>query len=89
MLFVRHVSLFHLTHHSITSTMSHKLSHNCPHTGVIDSGLTVVPTELLQSIKRSLLISPIDGKCDVVSGVMCRCQPQELTNGQCTLCAVL
>lgn len=32
------------------------------HTGVIDSGLTVIPTELLQSIKRSLLISPIDGE---------------------------
>lgn len=31
------------------------------HPGVIDSGLTVIPTEFLQSIKRALLISPIDG----------------------------
>jgi hypothetical protein len=30
--------------------------------GVIDSGLTVIPTEFLQSIKRALLISPIDGR---------------------------
>jgi NAD(P)-dependent dehydrogenase (short-subunit alcohol dehydrogenase family) len=31
------------------------------HPGVIDSGLTVVPTNLLQSVKASLLISPVDG----------------------------
>eukprot|EP00775_Hariotina_reticulata_P007691 gene7691-7891_t len=31
------------------------------HPGVIDSGLTVVPTELLQRIKASLLISPSEG----------------------------
>jgi hypothetical protein len=37
--------------------------------GVIDSGLTVIPTEFLQSIKRALLISPIDGEpaADVLS----------------------
>lgn len=29
---------------------------------MIDSGLTVIPTEFLQSIKRALLISPIDGE---------------------------
>jgi hypothetical protein len=31
------------------------------HPGVIDSGLTVVPTNALQSVKASLLISPVDG----------------------------
>lgn len=34
--------------------------------GVIDSGLTVVPTQLLQTIKASLLISPIDGEACIL-----------------------
>jgi len=43
------------------------------HPGVIDSGLTVVPTELLQRIKASLLISPTEG--DVALTMLPECWP--------------
>jgi hypothetical protein len=40
---------------------------------VIDSGLTVVPTGLLQAIKAGLLISPVDGAQRMWGACACVC----------------